>query len=238
MKTRNLFCLLGILLGAPALRADSPLEIATTNENTLNDLFHRVPAFSPIYDKPQRQISALQEQLYLFERKMRGEGLPPDLEQHFSRNYGAIIHALVDDRISEEQGRELFSIHRQLIDHTHVWMTKRVRNENYPAELALNLDYFNEELERSAIPLFEVATEMRTPVINGYQVWVGELLALGRCSGILAPGDIERIRVKADELERFECYFKADGVLQNYERELLHERFLHLTRETIAVVSR
>lgn len=238
MKTRHLFCLAGLLLGSPVLRADPFVEVATTNENTLNDLFHRVPAFSPIYDKPQRRISALQEQLYLFERKMRGEGLPADLESHFSRNYGAILNALVDDRISEEQGRELLSIHRQLIDHTHVWLTKRVRNENYPAELALNLDYFNEELERSAIPLFEVASDVRTPVINGYQAWVGELLALGECSGILAPGDLDRIRVKADELERFECYYKADGVLQNYERELLHERFIHLTRETIEVVSR
>ncbi len=237
MKTRLLLCLAALAFGPAFLQGEPPVEVATTNGNTLNDLFHRVPVISPAYDKPLRRVSAVQEQLYTFERKMRGEGLPAEMAALLSRNYGAILDALVDDRISEEQGRELLSIHRQLVDHTQVWMTKRIRNENYPTELRLNLEYFHQEMERSALPLFEVPDEIKTPVINGYQAWLGELVAWGEC-GNLAPGEIEGLRVKADELERFEQGFKADGVLQPFERELLHGRFLHLTRETIEVVSR
>jgi hypothetical protein len=44
--------------------------------------------------------------------------------------------------------------------------------------------------------------------------------------------------VKLDELERFERLYKEDGALQPYEREILHERFVKLTRETIQRVLR
>jgi hypothetical protein len=42
--------------------------------------------------------------------------------------------------------------------------------------------------------------------------------------------------VKADELERFEGTYTADGVMREYEREQLHDRFLKLTRETIETI--
>lgn len=243
MKTRVLLCLSFLLLAqgwthAEPLLATAVPEIARTNENTLNDLFKKIPVLTPIYDKPLRRLSAVQEQLYLYELRMRGEGLPADLAVLFSRNYSSILRALVEDRICEERGRELLSIHRQLVEHTHEWLGKRVRNENYPNELVLNLNYFQTELDESALPLEAISTELRTPVINGYQAWVGELLAWGETCGELSAGDLNRIRVKANELERFECQYKSDGVLQEYERELLHGRFLHLTKETIEVVSR
>lgn len=238
MKNAFLLCIPVLLLSPNPLPADSPVEIARTKGNTLNDLFQRVPVISPAYDKPLRRVSAVQEQLYLYERRMRGEGLPLEMTHLFSRNYGAILDALVDDRISEGRGRELLSIHRQLVEHSHAWSAKRLRNENYPADLMANLNYFHEELERTAIPLFDVPDAVKTPVINGYQAWLGELIAWGESHGTLAAGDLERLRVKADELERFESAYKSDGSLQQFERELLHGRFLHLTRDTIDVVSR
>ncbi len=232
------FPLLCLLVAGTSLRADSFVDVVRTEANTLNDLIRKVPVISQHWDKPLRRLSAVQEQLYLHERKMRGEGLPPEMAEMFSANYSAIFSALVEDRLTEECGRELLSIHRQILDHTHRWLAKRVRDERFPKELADNMTYFRGELERHSIPLAEVPDELRTPVVNGYQAWVGELLAWGESCGGLAPGDLSRIRVKADELERFERAFKRDGRLQPHERELLHGRFLKLTRETIEVVSR
>lgn len=216
----------------------SPIEVARTNENTLNDLIRELPAISPSWEEQLRKLSAIQEQLYLHERKMRGEGLPFEMAAMFSANYSAIFTALVEDRITAEYGREMLSIHRQMLERTRDWLTKRVRDENYPAELGENISYFRGELDRYSIALVDVPDNLRTPVINGYQAWVGELLAWGEVTGELAPGEISRIRVKAADLERFEGYFKNDGTLQPFEREQLHGRFIKLARETIETIAR
>lgn len=216
----------------------SPLGVSRTNENTLNDLIRELPAISRSWEEQLRKLSAIQEQLYLHERKMRGEGLPLEMAAMFSVNYSAILSALVEDRITAEYGRELLSIHRQLLDHTREWLGKRVRDEKYPEKLAENIAYFRGELDRYSISLVDVPDNLRTPVINGYQVWVGELLAWGEASGGLNPGEISRIQVKADELERFEGYYKDDGTLQTFEREQLHGRFIKLARETIETIAR
>ncbi len=213
--------------------ANSLTEVARTQENTLNDLIRELPLLSYSREAELRRLSAIQELLYLHELKMRGEGLPPELAAAFSSNYSAIIAALVDDRINDEFGRELLSIHRQLLERTHHWLVKPVPDEHFGGEVIENIRYFQADLEAKASPRLEVPASVRTPVINGYQVWVGELLAWGCECGNLSPGDLGRIRVKADELERFEGYYKKDGVLQPYEREQLHGRFLKLTRETI-----
>ncbi len=216
----------------------SPLEVSRTNENTLNDLIRELPAISPSWEEQLRKLSAIQEQLYLHERKMRREGLPLEMSVMFSANYSAILSALVEDRITAEYGRELLSIHRQLLDRTREWLGKRVRDESYPDDLAENIAYFRAELDRYSIALVDVPDNLRTPVINGYQVWVGELLAWGEATGGLTPGEISRIRVKAADLERFEGYFKNDGKLQPFEREQLHGRFIKLARETIETIAR
>jgi len=216
----------------------SPVEVARTNERSLNDLIRELPFLSLQLEKQLRRLSAVQEKLYLHERRMRGEGLPAELAAAFSAHYSAILEALVEDRITEEFGRELLSIHRQLLERTRLWTSQRVRNEGFPAEVAANLDYFHGELQRHALAPEEVGAPQRTPVINGYQAWLGELIAWGGETGELAPGDLSRIRVKLDELERFEGYYKGDGVLTAHERELLHGRFLQVTRETIGVISR
>lgn len=226
------------MTAAVTLRAGTPIEVARTNENTLNDLIREVPAISPSWEDQLKRLSAIQEQLYLHERKMRGEGMPLGMAAMFSSNYTSILSALIEDRITEEYGRELLSVHRQLIDHTREWLGKRVRDERYPEKLAENIAYFRSELDQYAIPLVEVPDQIRTPVINGYQAWVGELLAWGEACGKLGPGDINRIRVKAADLERFEGYYKKDGVLKDFERELLHGRFVNLARETIETIAR
>jgi hypothetical protein len=204
----------------------------------LNDLLRDIPFLSTSWARQIRRLSSVQEQLHLHERRMRGEGLPSEMAAIFSENYSAILTALVQDRITEEYGRELLSVHRQLIDHTRAWLGKRVRDEGYPAQLEANVAYFRSELERYTIPLEDVPDQLRTPVINGYQVWAGELLYWAGSSGELASGEVNHLRVKLDELERFERLYKEDGALQPYEREILHERFVKLTRETIQRVLR
>ena len=235
----TLFFLVTATVVTPSLLLADPLiQVAVTQSNTLNDLIRELPVISRSRELELRRLSSIQEMLYLHELRMRGEGLSSELSMAFSNNYTAIISALVEDRISDEYGRDLLSIHRQLLERTHLWMGKRVRDENYPSELVDNLLYFLSELNRNAVPLEQVSVSMRTPVINGYQVWVGELLALGGECGKLSPGYLSRIEVKAAELERFEGYYKKDGILQPYEREQLHGRFLKLTRETIEVLGR
>jgi hypothetical protein len=235
---KSILTFLLVLLSVSVLKADPFPGVAWTNENTLNDLVRNLPFLSISREDELQRLSAIQELLYLYERKMRGEGLPPEMAERFSANYSAILSALVDDRVTEEFGREMLYTHRQLIEKSHEWLGKRIRDENFPVELIANLNFFQTQLFEMAIPLQDVSPSIRTPIINGYQTWLGELLAWGCERGNLTAGDISRIEVKADELERFEGYYKKDGVLQPYEREQLHARFLKLTRETINVLER
>lgn len=238
MKT-TLFLLATAALVIPStLRADPAEWAAATNRNTLNDLIRRLPVLSTSREAELRKLSSIQEMLYLHELRMRGEGLPAEVATALSTNYGAIITALVEDRITEDFGREMLYIHRQIVDRMHDWTGKKIRDEKFPFEVVQNLHYFLAELDANALSLAEVSPSFRTPVVNGYQVWVGELLAWGCDCGVLSPGDIGHIQVKADELERFEGYYKADGVMREYEREQLHGRFLKLTRETIEIIAR
>lgn len=237
MKAKIPALLLLLTLNGAVLRAEPP-AVSQTNENTLNDLLREVPLVSTSWDDQIRRLSAIQEQLYLHERKMRGEGLPPEMAALFSANYSAILTALVEDRITEDYGRELLSVHRQLLEYTRLWLGKKVRDNQYPQQLDANVGFFRSELDRFSIPLADVPDQLRTPVINGYQAWIGELISWGEACGELAPGEISRLQTKLDDLERFERYYKQDGVLQPYERELLHGRFVRMARETITTVSR
>ncbi len=229
MKLIIPLCLFAFSLNISHIRAGEPL--ASTESNSLNNLIRRLPVF--IRSEELRELSVIQEHLVLFEREMRGEGLPEPIATAFSVYYSAVISALLDERITEEYGRELLSIHRQLLHRTHVWNAKLVRDETFGGEVVENLRYFIRELDRNAAPRCEVPPSVVTPVVNGYQVWVGELLAWGDyCCG-LNPGQLRRISHRVAELERFEYYYKRDGHLNYRERELLHERFIDLTRETI-----
>ncbi|MEM6916947.1 MAG: hypothetical protein AAF491_10310 [Verrucomicrobiota bacterium] len=220
------------------LRADRYLDVSRTQKNTLNDLVRELPILSPSWERQLRELSAIQEQLYLFEREMRGEGLPQPLAQAFAIHYDAIVNAIVEDRISEEYGRDLLSVHRQLLAKSQEWTCKRIRDEAFPGEVINNLHFFLMELEENSLSLFEVSPSIRTPVINGYQVWLGELLAWGCECNRLSPGARGRILRKMEILEQFEVAVKRDGYLNRAELELLHERFLNLTRDTVEILVR
>lgn len=237
--TMRAILLLGLVVSCafPAF-ADSAVRVARTQENSLNDLVRELPLTTGSWKEQLRRRSAIQERLYLHELRMRGEGLPFELAMMFSANYSAILSALVEDRITEDFGREMLTVHRQLLERTRLWTAKRVRDEDFPQELADNVAYFRAELERQALPLEQVPEHLRTPVVNGFEAWVGELIAWGESSGGLAPGRIARLRTKLAELERFERLYKADGVLQPFEREKLHERLLDQALEVVEVVSR
>lgn len=217
-------------------KADSFFEIARTDRNTLNDLLEEVPLYSLNREKELRRLSAVQEQLVVFEEEMRGDALPEPLSSAFSIYYSAILTALVDDRISEEEGRDALFVHRQMLRRTHQWMNRRVRDEKFPEKVIQNLHYFLTELEANAKPRHSVSPDVRTPVINGYQFWVGELLAWGESCGHLNPGQLSRISIALGNLERIECLYKRDGILYRHERDDLHRRFIDLTRFTIELV--
>lgn len=230
---RPTLCLIAIAsLSTASVRATSLLDVAYTNSNTLNDLVRRVESLSIHRDKQLRRLSAIQEAMVLYEQEMRGEGLPPTLAGAFSAHYSAIIRALIEDRISEDYGRDLLSVHRQLLYRTQEWNSKRFRDENFDQEVLENLEFFLTELNEKSVPLYEVPDSVRTPVINGYQVWLGELLAWGCESGALKSYDVAVIKRYASDLERFECVYKKDGCLFPYEREQLHKRLIKLTQET------
>ena len=220
------------------VKAETYSPVAHTNSNTLNDLVRGVQGLSVAFDRDLLNLSSAQELLVLFEREMRGEGLPAELADAFARNYSAIICALVEDRIDEAYGRDLLSVHRQLLYKTQEWTRKRVRDETFDEEVIENIEFFLTELEEKAIPLFDVPQSMRTPVINGYQVWLGELLQWGCETGYVLPYHAAVIRRQASDLERFECYYKKDGCLHPYEREDLHKRFIKLARETSRRIGR
>lgn len=237
MNAKSLVLLVFLSLNGLVSRAEPPV-VSQTNENVLNDLLREIPFMATSWDRQIRRLSSVQEQLHLHELRMRGEGLPAEMAAMFSENYSSILTALVQDRITEEYGRELLIVHRQLVDHTRTWLGKRIRDERYPEQLKANVAYFRSELDRYTIPLEDVPDQLRTPVINGYQVWAGELLYWAGSTGELASGEVNHLRVKLEELERFERLYKKDGVLQPNERELLHGRFVRLTQETVQVVLR
>lgn len=229
MKLVHSLCLAAFCLSLSPAGAVDPT--ALTNSNSLNDLVRRIPVYTRADDL--RSLSAIQEILVRHEREMRGDGLPEPIATAFSVYYSSVISALIDERITEDYGRDLLSVHRQLLCRARNWYDRRVRDEAFGREVVENLRFFVRELDRNAAPLDEVPQSVVTPVVNGYQIWVGELLAWGsECDG-LDPGQLRRIQHNLSELERFEFYYKRDGILNYRERELLHERFINVTRETI-----
>lgn len=229
------------LLGAPFLAAYEPLdrgEVSRTNRWTLNDLIRELPPISPSRDRELRRLSALQEGLYLHELRMRGEGLPQSLRQAFQANYEAVVEAYVADRLPLADAKERLALHRQLLARTEGWLRSRVRDEGFPAEVLADLERFGRDLEARALCPTQVPDSLRTPLVNGYQIWLAELVAWGRESGALSPGASGRLEAAARRLELFESGWKADGRLTSRERELLHARLVDLSRETMRLVAR
>lgn len=119
MKTA-LFLFATVALVIPSTsRADQAEWAASINGNTLNDLIRRLPMLSTSRETELRKLSSIQEMRYLHELRMRAEGLPAEVATALPTNYGAIISALVEDRITEDFGREMLYIHRQIVDRMH-----------------------------------------------------------------------------------------------------------------------
>lgn len=209
---------------------------ARTPYRALNDLIHRVPPYSLRHERYLSTLSAVQEQVILHERRMRGDGLPEFLRAQLSGNYSDILNALIEDRITEEYGRELLGIHRQLVDLAYQWASRKSPDEYYGEVLVEGLKEMDSELAERSAPLAAVPDEVRTPILNGHQLWIEELMRWGCVSQKLSLGDLGRLEVHADRLERDEQCAKRDGCLTRRERERLHGRMIDLQRLVIEVL--
>lgn len=212
--------------------------MAFTHEPTLNDLIRRIPVNSLLAEKGLAELSAIQELLLVHESKMRGEGLPPLQRAHFAANYAAILSALIEERITEEFGREQLDIHRRLLDLAYEWASMKQPDPEYGELLIEGLKETAEDLRKGAEPLSAIPDSVRTPLINGHQIWVEELLVWGCHFRNLTAGDRSRLSLMLSRLQRFERYYKKDLRLTEWERESLHRRLIELNREVIKSLER
>ena len=220
------------------LSHDPFIGVAQTHDSALNDLIHRLPIISRRQEEELSGLSAVQEQMILHERLMRGEGLPERHRQLFAANYDAIVTAVVDDRITMEYGRSLLCLHRQLIDRAAFWSRTPNPDKMYGDVIILALEEMQEELGVNSEPLEMVPFCVRTPVVKGHLLWVEELVQWGAGCYVISRGELSRLRLLAARLERFESYYKRDGHLSFRERELLHDRLVDLNRALIDAVRR
>lgn len=226
----------------PGLGSDLP---SLTHLESLNDLIHEVPRVSWRWDRSVAELSAMQELAYLHERDMRGEGLPSVLQEGFSQNYTDILQALVDDRISEDCGRELMAAHRCLLQNVRQYFTQSRpffggipnadRDKPFIEASAVRIAQLQGRLI-SMTPMVnpaEAPCDLRTPLLNGHQAWVEELLVWSCHCRRLSGGDIQTIRNRLHWLERAERSYKCDGRLTKYERDQLHFRLIELQRVVV-----
>ncbi len=227
---------LGFSLGTESANAETYIQTGLTNQLTLNDLIRELPVLSRQKEKSLAEQGAVQELVLLHERKMRGEGLPDLYQAAFSANYSTILEALIDGRIDEASGRQLLQAHRLLLDSVTCWQAKPNRDEAEGEDLLRRLSLTTQQLVDLDKEMGPVPIEVQTPLINGHQAWIEELLVWGCHCRFLSRGEIGHLRVLASRLERFEGYYKKDGRLTMSERERLHERLIELHRDLIAAV--
>jgi hypothetical protein len=221
------------------LQADGFVGVATTQESALNDLVRRLPIISRAYEQDLAGLSAIQEMMLVHERRMRGEGLPTNLQKLFSDSYSAIVTAIVDDRITMCYGRELLDVHRQLLGRAFAWNKTPVKNADYGEVLALAINEMGEELATNAEPLATVPECVRTPAVKGHLLWIEEFFQASGCGRpFISRGRMGNLRLMAQRLERFEGYYKRDLHLTRIERENLHARLIELNRELIDTLRR
>lgn len=222
----------------PSRASDDFISVARTLEASLNDLVRGLPLGSPGQERALAGLSALQEGMLVHERRMRGEGLPEPQQAWLASNYGAIITAIVDDRITLAYGRELLCVHRRLLDLTWCWALAPQPDEERGELLVAGMQELRQELEDSAQGLGMVPLAVRTPAIKGHQLWIEELMHWARGCRVLSAGDLGRLQILAARLERFESYYKRDGFLTRQERENLHSRLIEMNRELVAALRR
>lgn len=213
--------------------ADPFTGVSQSHDSTLNDLLRRLPRLGRGYEESLAGLGAIQEQMLIHERKMRGEGLPDSHRPLFAANYDAILTVVVEDRITMAYGRELLRLHRELLSRAYQWQDSRTRDPEYGNMIILALEELRDEMIANAEPLSVVPDCVRTPMIKGHQLWIEELLYFGYHCRSLSRGELGALRIRAARLERFEGYYKRDGHLSRIERENLHERLIDLNRELV-----
>ncbi|MCB1062366.1 MAG: hypothetical protein KDN20_05515 [Verrucomicrobiae bacterium] len=216
-----------------SLSSDPFVGVAMTHDSTLNDIVREIPIISWRHKDAIAGLSAIQEQMLLHERKMRGEGLPERHRALFSQNYSTIVTAIVDDRITMCYGRELLDVHRQLLAKAYDWQRRPNPAQEYGDVIILALEELQAELGENSQSLAMVPECVRTPMVKGHQLWVEEMLQFGSHCRSLSRGELGALRLSAARLERFESYYKRDGHLTRIERQNLHERLLDLNQELI-----
>ena len=220
-------------LVAADLHGGNLLALATTNESTLNDLIRRVPIQSRMRERELAGLSAAQEQVLIHERKMRGEGLPLAQNQQFAATYSMIVSAIVNERISRPDGRALLDAHRGLLQEACAWACKTNPDPAFGKELNQGLEALRQMVSAKALPLCDLSPAALTPLVNGQLLWVEEMLIWGGHCRFISIAELGKIGRMAQRLERFEGYYKADGVLTTRERYNLHKRMIEIHRATI-----
>lgn len=212
--------------------------VVLTEAATLNDLVRRLPILSRAHEEDLAGLSAIQETMLLHERRMRGEGLPGDFPARFSDLYSSIVTAIVDDRVTMAYGRELLTLHRQLIDRACGWQARGARDADYAALILEAIAEVKTELLSQSEPLAVVPDCVRTPVVKGHLLWIEELLVADCHCRVLSRGESGALRLMAQRIERFSGYYKRDLHLTRIERANLHERLIELNRELIDALRR
>lgn len=207
--------------------------LAATNESTLNDLIRRIPIRSPMRERQLAGLSAAQEQVLIHERRMCGEGLPLVQSQQFSATYSMIVSAIVDERISRPDGRALLDGHRLLIERAYSWASLAKPDPAYGENLNQSLEALRQVVVQKSVPLGERSPAALTPLVNGQLLWIEEMLIWGGHCRFISIGELSKIGRQAQRLERFESYYKRDGVLTTRERSELHRRMIEIHRTTV-----
>jgi hypothetical protein len=110
-----------------------------------------------------------------------------------------------------------------LLERTHKLQATRNPDLEFGKEMLQKLLHFVRELDANSRRDFEIFLSEKTSLINGYRVWLGELIARGcECNGLNA-GLRSRLEVQLRNLEHYEELYKSDRHLWSNEREHLHK---------------
>jgi hypothetical protein len=239
-----LVCLCSLLAAAPGAPLSTDLfaadisggnltALVRTNESTLNDLIRRIPIQSRMRERELAGLSAAQEQVLVHERRMCGEGLPLAQRQQFAASYSLIVSAIVDERISRRDGRALLDGHRALIERAYQWASLAKPDPAFGDNLNESLETLRQLVYQKSVPLGERSPAALTPLVNGQLLWIEEMLIWGGQCRFISIGELGKIGRLAQRLERFEGYYKRDGILTTRERSELHRRMIEIHRTTI-----
>ena len=95
-------------------------------------------------------------------------------------------------------------MHRKLLEKTHEWQATRNPDLEFGKEILQKLLQFVRELDANSRKDSEIFLSENTSLINGYRVWLGELITRRcECNG-LNSGLRSRLEVQLRNLEHYE----------------------------------